>query len=315
VFQLLATETVEVGIKRVLAELLAESEAWLLNPGEMPDKAVHNARKHGKRLRAVWRLVRGSVPVGLYRQENEVVREASRRLGGMRDTAVLIETLDRLISQAQQPPESFATVRAQLVADYEQTCDAFWADPTVIPEVVGVWREVHGRVQTLQLPYNDFRTLADGLQKVYQDGQNHMRLAYQTNNFHDFHEWRKQVKYLWHQLELLQGGWPLVIEAIANELHDLSGYLGDAHDLAVLIETIQQQPQKYADPVTLAHLTLLAERQMHQLEAAAYPLGRRLYAESPRSFTQRLGNYWQVWRETGYNGYYPPPDNAIENVN
>jgi CHAD domain-containing protein len=116
-----------------------------------------------------------------------------------------------------------------------------------------------------------------------------MRLAYQTNNFHDFHEWRKQVKYLWHQLELLQGGWPLVIEATANELHDLSGYLGDAHDLAVLIETIQQQPQLYGDPITLAHLTLLAERQMHQLEAAAYPLGRRLIRRIPPQFYRAVG--------------------------
>jgi hypothetical protein len=155
----------------VLAELLAESEAWLLNPGEMPDKAVHNARKHGKRLRAVWRLVRGSVPEELYRQENEVVRETSRRLGGMRDTAVLIETLDRVISQAQQPPESFATVRAQLVADYEQTCDAFWADPTVIPEVVGVWREVHGRVQTLQLPKTTSAPLPTGYKKYTKTGK------------------------------------------------------------------------------------------------------------------------------------------------
>jgi hypothetical protein len=32
------------------------------------------------------------------------------------------------------------------------------------------------------------------------------------------------------------------------------------------------------------------------LEAAAQPLGQRLYFESPKRFTKRLETYWQAWK-------------------
>lgn len=301
-FQLLAEETIEAGLKRILMELLAESRQLLLEPGEERDTAVHNARKNGKRLRAVLRLIRPVLGEESYQRENIAIRDASRHLAAMRDTAVLIETLDLLNQQFELPTETFATARAQLVADYEATQASFWADTAVIPTVVAVLDELHGRVPTLfTLNADDFTPLAGGLLRVYQRGQLHMSRAYQqTGTPEEFHEWRKQVKYLWHQVELLEAGWPAVMIATAEALHTLSGYLGEAHDLAVLVETIHEdheEPDKFGTAVEVDQLTQLATQLMHQLEQNARPLGHRLYVETPKSFITRVGAYWQGVRE------------------
>lgn len=301
-FQLLEAESVDEGIKRILRELLTENIQMLREPGDDPDKSVHNVRKNCKRLRAVLRLVRDTTGEEAYKRENIALRDASRRLSPMRDAAVLIETLDRITDHFEQPEGTLAAMRAQLVADYEATHDRFWADTAVIPEVIGVFEEAHGRVEQLDIPQDDFSALRDGLKRVYKRGRKAMKRAHNTNSPEDFHEWRKRVKYLWHHTELLLAGWPVVLTETAEELHDLSTFLGDAHDLAVLMEAVHAEPDKYGTAVEIDHMTDLATQRMHSLEAEATPLGRRLYVEKPKAFVKRIGAYWQVWHETGYNG-------------
>jgi hypothetical protein len=43
----------------------------------------------------------------------------------------------------------------------------------------------------------------------------------------------------------------------------------------------------------------LLERRQAELLSAAWPLGRRIYAEDPDAFVARIEAYWAVWRGTG----------------
>jgi CHAD domain-containing protein len=307
IFQLLADETVETGIKRILQDLLTETINLLADPGDNPDKSVHNARKNCKRLRAVLRLVRDTLGYETYRLENIAIRDASRRLAPMRDSAVLIETLDRLTTHFDQPEGTFSNMRAQLVLDYEATHDRFWNDTAVIHEVIDVLQAVQTNVSQFELPADDFSSLSGGLLRVYQRGLFGMKRSYKSGSIEAFHNWRKRVKYLWHQLEILRGAWPLVLDETAAELHRLSSHLGEAHDLAVLLETMHTAPDKYGSAADITALTELATDYMHRLEEEARPLGHRLYAEKPKAFVTRIGAYWQVWHDTGYNGLNKAP--------
>ena len=68
----------------------------------------------------------------------------------------------------------------------------------------------------------------------------------------DLHEWRKQAKYLWNQLQVLEPLWPAVMEELANQAHELGRLLGDDHALAVLREGQRQHPaeRRRGPPVT-----------------------------------------------------------------
>lgn len=112
-----------------------------------------------------------------------------------------------------------------------------------------------------------------------------------------FHEWRKRVKYLWHQIEILEALWPSVLSKLADELHLLSDYLGDDHDLAVLRWTILDNLSWFKNERELMRLVVLIDQERLALEAAAQPLGRRIYFDSPKLFAQRLETYWRAWQD------------------
>ena len=86
-----------------------------------------------------------------------------------------------------------------------------------------------------------------------------------------------------------------MIEATADEAHELSDRLGDDHDLAVLVGYLDQADQ----PLTseqLGHLRTLVARRRQELQGEAYAYGERLFAEKPKRFIERMEDYWEARR-------------------
>src|SRR5262245_33757880 len=107
------------------------------------EQSVHDARKSFKRLRAVLRLSRDELDDETRRRENEGFRDAVRELSGARDARVLVETLDKLDSEA------FGGLRAALVADHECAINA--ADGPDEAAVRTAVQDARGRVETWPL--------------------------------------------------------------------------------------------------------------------------------------------------------------------
>ncbi len=84
--------------------------------------------------------------------------------------------------------------------------------------------------------------------------------------------------------------------ALAKEARDLSDYLGDDHDLAVLHQFIVESVEGSGNSAQGQGLIALIERRRAQLQWLAQSAGQRLYAEAPGDFVNRIEAYWQVWR-------------------
>ena len=118
--------------------------------------------------------------------------------------------------------------------------------------------------------------IAAGLRATYQRARRALRHARADRATEDLHEWRKQTKYLWHQLQILT---PLAagsVGELADEFHHLADYLGDEHDLAVLRERV-------AAPA----LKTLIDRRREELQDKALTLGERLYSDKSKAFVHR----------------------------
>ncbi|MCB8968832.1 MAG: CHAD domain-containing protein [Ardenticatenaceae bacterium] len=299
VYCLQKQEPIALGIRRIILERLDAIEQDLTDETLDRDKAVHNARKTCKRLRAVLRLVRDEIGPDLFRRENICFRDISRRLSVARDSFVLIETLTML--DAQYPdtlPASFvANARVQLEERYQAVWHRFWEQEGVIEDVLREIRAARVRLETLPITGDDFGVFARSLRRVYRRGRRAMAAAYEGEGVpHAFHEWRKRVKYLWYQVEILQDAWTPLLLAVAGELHALSGYLGDDHDLAELRRVLLQNPTAFGAESDLSVLLALIAQRREALETAAYPLGQRIFAESSQAFVARMGVYWAAWQ-------------------
>ena len=80
---------------------------------------------------------------------------------------------------------------------------------------------------------------------------------------------------------------------LADEIHDLSDYLGDMHDLAQLQALAVERPLLLNENAAPAIFNSLIERQLERLQTNAFQQGQRIYPELPDAFVDRIGAYWE----------------------
>lgn len=308
---LLEGEPLSIGIQRTMLEQL-DHVVWVLRHELDRELAVHEARKALKRVRAVLRLV--AAPLGDYafRQENAVLRDVSRRLSVARSAAVAVHTARSYVDAHPGLIDPIAGRR--LLVGLEDRRDWIRSsslhDRQTLADLVTTLLAARSRyaawpVTELQVdaraphrrPFPDeFATVAPGLERTYAAGKDSMADAVAARSSGAFHEWRKQVKYVRHQHEMLRPLWPAVMTAAAESLADLAEGLGGEHDLAELGALVAGTPSLILDPTTRYRFLSAMERERRAAHAEFLALGARAFAESPEAFVRRIGSYWDYAR-------------------
>lgn len=292
-------ETVPVGIKRIADEQI-ESSIHKLTRSIKANRAeaIHSARKHFKKMRALVRLVRDEVGHDAYKQENACFRDAGRELSDVRDAQVRVETLDDLLDHYQDSINSkqFDGIRQVLVKAYETARKSKAPNQKEITEIVSDLEAAQARIQAWGID-DEWVALQGGLHRVYKRGYKDFFQACEQPTSENLHEWRKRVKYLWYHLRILSPVWPKPLKALKKQAKKLADLLGDDHDLAVLRTFIMDAPEAFAEENDqLGVLLALIQQRQIELQTQARFLGQRIYAEKPKAFVKRMGNYWQTWQ-------------------
>ena len=177
-------------------------------------------------------------------------------------------------------------------------------DPEIVPRVVSSLERARGRYETWPIDpdarsvygigiRHDYRAIGPGLKATHARGRHQMVTAYQTPSPESFHRWRKRVKYLRHQMEILTPLWPEVMIGMAVTLDRISELLGQDHDLAELLQTLADRPDLCPNPMERSLIGALAEQRRADLQTASRILGRRIYAEAPSALAVRVSAYWE----------------------
>lgn len=292
-----AAESLPDGIRRIVGEQIDEAVTQLENSEADRDEAVHEARKCFKKIRAALRLVRDEIGRQVYKPENVFYRDLGRRLSEVRDSAVMVETLDVLAArfEDQVAPGTWQDVRAELVAAHQATRERILDQEGAAEQVADELCRGRARVAEWPIERKDFTALRGGIRRVYRRGHDRLTDAYAEPSPERFHEWRKRVKYLWYHVRILNPVWPEPLDALSDALHTLANHLGQDHDLYELRQVVVGRPEMFEDESALQFLLALLSHRRAELEGLARPLGERIYAEDPDTFVQRLAAYWRVW--------------------
>lgn len=308
-YQFREEESVPEGVRRIALEQLVRSLKRLKAGPQARGDDVHAARKSMKRLRALVRLVRGELGAAVYEQENACFRDAARRLAGLRDATVLVQSLDELITWLgrRAPRSRFAPVRQWLDEGRQREYGQAGSLGEAIEVVVVELRGVTERVPHWPLRRPGWAGLEAGVRRVYARGRREYGEVCWTPTVEALHGWRKRVKYLWYHVQLLQPVWPAPMEALATELDLLGDLLGRDHDLAILGQTASQHARQIpgATGATMHSLQRRILEYRIELQAQIQVLGQRLFADPPGAFTRRLRTYWQAWSEEQIQRHSP----------
>jgi CHAD domain-containing protein len=289
-------ETVPDGVKRIAFELLDKSLEQIKQKKPSRDKVIHDTRVAFKKLRALLRLARVNHNAKIFRCEGARFRDAGRRLSKLRDTAAMIQALDKLTERYADQLESdaFAEMRDYFIRTRrKQQADKNEA----IADVVRILESARSRVADWPFDDDGFSALREGLKRVYKKGCACMARVQANPTVENLHEWRKRVKDFWYQVRLLTPLWPRILKGLADEFERLADSLSDDHDLAILRQTVLRRPAE--ERTQLEALVALIDQRRGELETEAKRLGERLYVERPDAFVYRFEVYWRAWCAEG----------------
>lgn len=257
------------GIRVTFArDVLVEQLDQVINALQRPkltDQAVHEARKGVKRSRAILRLLRSVVGNPAYRRENKLLRDAGRPLTALRDAKVLIETLQQLVRQSMP--------LARLLKEDLDRCRERLS-PQRVHDVMARLRDVKRRLQGIDEKTLKRMITRKDMDRIYRKGRSAFAEARRSGTDARLHEWRKQVKYLLYQIELVREFGVRHLAKPRRQADRLAETLGDDHDLAVLRNKIREFPNGSPG----GSLETRLERRRSALQKRARRLGSSLFA-------------------------------------
>ncbi len=257
---------------------------------------VHEVRKRCKELRGLLRLVRSDLGDD-FRSADRTIRTAARELSALRDAHALLDTFDALEQVAGTNGELDGVRQAQASRSASASKSVSGGDPRLVHARLRL-ETVRRHVPEWKVT-DGFATVERGLERTYRDARDAMRAARKRTTDEAMHEWRKHAKYQWYQVRLLEKTAPTILEPLAEQLAALADALGDDHDLSVLVEALEREPDAFGGAAQAHAAARLARHHQQDLRERSFRVGARLWAEAPAAYARRLRSYRRADRKLG----------------
>jgi len=271
---------------KVRGKLIQEVEEALETLRSHEEEAVrfHGARKKIKAIRAHLRLLRTELGEDRYEFENQFLRDTGRLLSSRRDALVIGQTCDALVEQTPGLREPDLTKIREAVAAYQHRLVGKLAASRLSDEAARRLQTAVHRWQNLDSAIHDKKAVKKGLKKTYRAGEKRREVTMREPRPENFHEWRKAVKYLRHQVELLEENRGKA--RLAARLKKLGDLLGEDHDYFV-VEAILKSPSLRANPGARKLRRKIASLQSN-LREQSLELGETLYRRPAEKFYEAV---------------------------
>jgi CHAD domain-containing protein len=266
-------------------------------PATNAEYAIHEIRKTMKRLRAVLRLTRFAIGEDKFNDENSRLREISFLFTDLRKSAAHLSSFSAIAEYDvfKNHPQLVTEIKNFLIKKKEEEYRKLSYKKNAMGKVMQLisglkTRElfVEGKMDNISLD-----VLLLGLRKTYKSGHNRLHKAMKDPSVINNHNFRKSVKYLWYQLQLLRNIWPVVLGRYIIALDKIGEKFGSEHDLAELeIDLRENNVFQHKD---LEYILSGIENIRKKFQQQVWPLAMRVYAESPGAFTRRIETYCKIY--------------------
>lgn len=274
--------------RRVLLEEVEGAVSQLARFDEDPDVAIHETRKHNKRMRGVLLLARPVLDSGDLGPANRLVRDAARLFSDARDALVLQDTCDRLSAHfGEESEKAFATVRAVL----ESRHASLLKDESLSLKIAGAitdFREAGAIIERWNWDQVTYDEVFSAIVSNYRAGAKDFERARDSRDPEECHDWRKRAKYLSYHLTLLTPLDPVAMGEWAVAAGELASWLGEHHDLAVFESAIGGGSDYGISGKAARTLIKLSAKRRTELEDHAFKEGKVIYRDTAEDLHRRF---------------------------
>ena len=258
--------------------------------------ATHPAPTTLTRLRSLYRLVAREVP-DFQAQENARLRDAARSLSAIRDAAALIGTAEYLQHAARGDEESEALGRIVTILEGRRDWMA-QAESSLeqrLAETSDVLKQAIAALDAVSFDgghRKNARMLAKSWRRTARKAKTALAACHGGASAADFHNLRKRTYdyRLYHAL--LRDVWPGAMKAKRDAAEELVEDLGHIHDLTVLSELVEAEPQLFTRNDDLAHLLDIIIFRQQEDRRQALVKAEAVFADDADEEAQRIELLW-----------------------
>jgi CHAD domain-containing protein len=247
----------------------------------LKDAGIHAVRRHIKRARAGLRLLRPLLGKAEYRRDNVALRKVSASLREARDAKVMrVEA--RSLAATAPTRAAWRTFQEELRRDHTLAMQRLTRRPRTA--AAGLLQAVSQRLSQSGGGQQRERDAArTGLRRTYERARRAFQAARRDGSVERWHECRKQMKYVSHQLDLLAEAGFAGMAAWRRRAHRLTALLGEDHDLALLRQRMSAFPGAQA----IEGIARALDERRGRLQHKALRLGATLLQRGSREFSRR----------------------------
>jgi CHAD domain-containing protein len=268
---------------------------------EQPDgahEAIHAFRKNLKKVRSLYRLVSKEEPE-FQKRENARLQETAKSLSTIRDAAALIDTATYLKTNARTPEEGEALGRIITILEARRDWMAeaesgiqqkLLATVTSLKQAIAAVQDASfsgGRRKNASM-------LAKGWRRTLSKARTAIAACHGEASADSFHDLRKRTQDYRAYNGLLHTVWPSAMKAKREAAKNLVDILGHVHDLEVLCELVEAEPQLFTRNDDLTHLldAIIFRQQEDRREALIK--AEAVFADHPDEEAQRIELLWMA---------------------
>jgi CHAD domain-containing protein len=283
--------------RTVAEDQLKKAIGYLEDHPDGEHEAVHDARKRFKRVRALYRLVQPDAP-DFRARENARIRETARSLSAVRDATALVETVGYLLEFAASPEEEAAlkAARVALTARRDHIAEEEHDLPAKMAAAVESCREAIDALEALELsdtPRKASKRLGKAWRKQARKARAAVVACETEPGAETFHDLRKSGQTYWMHLSLLREAWPSAMKAKQAEAKALVDLLGHEHDLSVLTQLVNEEPEIVGNGDTLARLLAAIITRQQILRQEALPMAQSVFADEAETEGDLIALLWE----------------------
>jgi CHAD domain-containing protein len=271
--------------KIVRRELRTTVRALTTSDGTAFETVIHESRKSVKKVRAVTAFL-DQAGAKLPRQDRKRLKSAARSLSRLRDSAAIIESLDRIRRRyPKRLPQHTYRILCRGLVGARNRQEARAKRDGVVAEAAERLAKTRKSAKEWTSPSIGVSDLVAVISASYRRSRKGMKRSRTTGQSATLHRWRKELKTLWYQLRLAR---PLTsgVAPLIADLKRLETALGDDHNLVVLGATLRGCRELRSMRAELRKIERLAVRMRQPLRRRAFALGHRVHARKPAAFAR-----------------------------
>ncbi|HZG29449.1 MAG TPA: CHAD domain-containing protein [Ensifer sp.] len=261
------------------------------------EPAVHQARKHLKRVRALIRLVEHTDPKHM-KPIRRALSDAARGLSEVRDATALVECASGLASYLEgrnagdmaHPLKEAVERRRDLLA-LEAPSLTRLTNP-----VIAACRKAAKDIEKASFgSHGDAaETLAEGRSRNHRKARATLEVCHHGGHPEAFHDLRKCAQTTVFQAMFLSAAWPFAMAAESAEAKSLTDLLGHEHDLEVLNILLHSEPHLFGAIADRDRLAELIMERRAALRHDAMQIATRLYPDGAKQEMRRFAALWTL---------------------